>query len=82
MAPAALRSSGSADKVRALAVALLVMAAILYAADAQQLQCSGAQKHWVVADLFFARNHVSDAGFARLKSLARYSTPGSTARKL
>jgi hypothetical protein len=59
--------------VRAIAVALLVMAASLDAADAQQLQCSGAQKQWVVADLFFARNHVSEAGFARF--LAAEVTP-------
>ena len=56
-----------------MAVALLVMAASFDAAAAQQLQCSGAQKPWVVADLLFARNHVSEAGFARF--LATEVTP-------
>ena len=56
-----------------MAVALLVMAASFDAAAAQELECSGAQKQWVVADLFFARNHVSEAGFARF--LATEVTP-------
>ena len=56
-----------------MAVALLVMAASCDAAATQQLECSGAQKQWVVADLFFARNHVSEAGFARF--LATEVTP-------
>jgi len=56
-----------------MAVALLVMAASFDAAATQELECSGAQKQWVVADLFFARNHVSEAGFARF--LATEVTP-------
>jgi hypothetical protein len=56
-----------------MAVALLVMAASFDAAATQELECSGAQKQWVVADLFFARNHVSEAGFARF--LAAEVTP-------
>jgi hypothetical protein len=59
--------------VRAVAVALFVLAAGLDAADAQQLQCSGTQKPWVVADLLFGRTRVSEAGFARF--LAAEVTP-------
>jgi hypothetical protein len=59
--------------VRTAAVALLILAASFNAADAQQLQCTGTQKPWVVADLLFGRTHVSEAGFARF--LAAEVTP-------
>ena len=59
--------------MRAAAVALLLLAASFEAANAQQLQCSGTQKPWVVADLLFGRTHVSEASFARF--LAAEVTP-------
>ena len=59
--------------MRTAAVALLILAASFNAADAQQLQCTGTQKPWVVADLLFGRTHVSEAGFARF--LAAEVTP-------
>ena len=59
--------------MRTAAVALLVLAASFDAASAQQLQCSGAQKPWVVADLLFGRTRVSEASFARF--LAAEVTP-------
>ena len=37
------------------------------------LQCSGAQKPWVVADLLFGRTHVSEASWSRF--LATEVTP-------
>jgi hypothetical protein len=50
------------------------MAAGIAAADAQPaIQCSGAQKPWVVADLLFGRTHVSEASWARF--LATEVTP-------
>jgi hypothetical protein len=52
---------------------LLALAVSFNAAGAQQLQCSGAQKPWVVADLLFGRSNVSEAGFARF--LAAEVTP-------
>lgn len=53
---------------------LLILIAGAAAASAQTpLQCSGAQKSWVVADLLFGRSHVSEAGFARF--LAAEVTP-------
>jgi len=60
--------------LRADALAAALFLALTASAAAQPaLQCSGAQKPWVVADLFFARNHVSEAGFARF--LAAEVTP-------
>jgi hypothetical protein len=59
--------------VRAAAVALLVVAASFAAAEAQQLQCSGTQKSWLVADLLFGRTQVSERAFARF--LAAEVTP-------
>jgi hypothetical protein len=59
--------------VRAAAVAFLVLAASFAAANAQQPQCSGAQKPWVVADLLFGRTRVSETSFARF--LAAEVTP-------
>jgi hypothetical protein len=55
------------------AIVLLALAAGITPAAAQQLQCSGTQKAWVVADLLFGRTHVSEAGFARF--LAAEVTP-------
>jgi hypothetical protein len=52
---------------------LLALVAVIAPAAAQQLQCSGTQKSWVVADLLFGRTHVSEAGFARF--LAAEVTP-------
>jgi hypothetical protein len=45
---------------------LLTIALGSVCASAQPaLQCSGAQKPWVVADLLFGRTNVSEASFAR-----------------
>jgi hypothetical protein len=61
-------------RARAAAVVLLAMIAGIATADAQPaLQCSGAQKPWVVADLLFGRTHVSEASWARF--LAAEVTP-------
>ena len=50
------------------------MIAGIATADAQPaLQCSGAQKPWMVADLLFGRTHVSEASWARF--LATEVTP-------
>ena len=51
--------------VRAAALALLILAAGLDASEAQTLQCAGAQKSWVTAELLFGRNHVSEAAWNR-----------------
>jgi Protein of unknown function (DUF3574) len=58
---------------RAAIVGVLALAASFAAADAQQLQCSGTQKPWMVADLLFGRDHVSEAKWARF--LADEVTP-------
>jgi hypothetical protein len=51
---------------RAAAIGFAALVALLSAAQAQTaLQCSGAQKSWVVADLLFGRTRVSEASFAR-----------------
>jgi hypothetical protein len=50
---------------RAAALALLILAAGLNASEAQTLQCTGAQKSWVTAELLFGRNHVSEAAWNR-----------------
>ena len=61
-------------RVRAAAIGLLSLAAGIAAAKAQPaLQCSGAQKPWIVADLLFGRSRVSEARFARF--LAAEVTP-------
>src|SRR5215217_3045100 len=52
---------------------LLIFFAVERASAQPTQQCTGAQNQWVVADLFFARNHVSEAGFARF--LAAEVTP-------
>ena len=77
MAPAAPRSSGSAGSIlreRAAALGLLALVAGVAPATAQSaLQCSGAQKSWVVADLLFGRTRVSEANWVRF--LATEVTP-------
>ena len=62
--------------MRARATAIVLLASIAGAATAHgqpALQCSGAQKPWVVADLLFGRTHVSEASWARF--LATEVTP-------
>jgi hypothetical protein len=50
----------------AAVIFLLVSIAGVTTANAQPaLQCSGAQKPWMVADLLFGRSHVSEASWAR-----------------
>jgi hypothetical protein len=59
---------------RAAAIGLVALVAGVTAAhDQPMLQCSGAQKSWVVADLLFGRTHVSETSFARF--LATEVTP-------
>ena len=61
-------------RARAIVAFLLAAIAFLTPADAQPaLQCSGAQKPWVVAELLFGRTHVSEASWARF--LATEVTP-------
>jgi len=55
----------TALRTRATIVGLLVLAASFDVAGAQQLQCSGTQKSWVVADLLFGRNHISERSWTR-----------------
>jgi hypothetical protein len=55
-----------------LALALLIVTGANVSAQ-PPLQCSGAQKPWVVADLLFGRTRVSDARWARF--LATEVTP-------
>ena len=53
-------------RARAAVIVLLASIAGTTTADAQSaVQCSGAQKPWVVADLLFGRTHVSEASWAR-----------------
>ena len=42
-----------------------MLAAVQAAAAQPALSCTGTQKSWVVADLLFGRNHVSEAGWSR-----------------
>ena len=61
-------------RARAVAIVLLASIAGVATVHAQPpLQCSGAQKPWVVADLLFGRSHVSEASWARF--LAAEVTP-------
>jgi hypothetical protein len=61
-------------RVRATTLGLLVLAALTSSGWPQSmLQCSGAQKFWVVAELLFGRTRVSDARWARF--LASEVTP-------
>ena len=53
-------------RARAAVIVLLASIAGTTTADAQSaVQCGGAQKPWVVADLLFGRTHVSEASWAR-----------------
>jgi hypothetical protein len=61
-------------RAAAAAAGLLALAAAIGVADAQPaLQCSGAQKPWLVADLLFGRERVSEASWSRF--LAAEVTP-------
>jgi hypothetical protein len=61
-------------RARAVVIVLFASIAGIATADAQSaVQCSGAQKPWVVADLLFGRTHVSEANWARF--LATEVTP-------
>ena len=61
-------------RARIVAVTLFAAIAGIVTANAQSaIQCSGAQKPWVVADLLFGRPHVSEASWARF--LAAEVTP-------
>ena len=56
------------------AIGLLALIAATLAANSQSsLQCSGAQKSWIVADLLFGRTRVSDTNWTRF--LAAEVTP-------
>jgi hypothetical protein len=59
--------------LRASAAAIVLLALATAASAQPTLQCSGAQKSWVVADLLFGRAHVSDASWSRF--LATEVTP-------
>jgi uncharacterized protein DUF3574 len=50
---------------RAAALGLLTLVAAHSAASAQQLQCTGSQKSWVVAELLFGREHISEGSWSR-----------------
>jgi hypothetical protein len=60
-------------RARAIAVVLATIAGLATANAQPALQCSGAQKPWVVADLLVGRTHVSEASWARF--LATEVTP-------
>jgi hypothetical protein len=52
--------------MRALLIAFVpLLAAIGSQAHAQQLQCTGNQKSWVVAELLFGREHISERSWSR-----------------
>jgi hypothetical protein len=50
---------------RAAAVGLLILIAGLNVSAAQTLECTGTQKSWVVAELLFGREHVSEEAWTR-----------------
>ena len=50
---------------RATAIAILALVATTRFAIAQQLQCTGNQKAWVVAELLFGRERVNEARWQR-----------------
>ena len=50
---------------RTFIVLLTIALGSVCASALPALQCSGAQKPWVVADLLFGRTNVSEASFAR-----------------
>jgi hypothetical protein len=61
-------------RIGKIALGVLVLAALSCPAPAQPaLQCSGAQKPWVVAELLFGRSRVSGASWRRF--LANEITP-------
>jgi hypothetical protein len=61
-------------RARTAVIVLLATIAGIATVNAQPaLQCSGAQKPWVVADLLLGRTHVSEASWARF--LATEVTP-------
>jgi hypothetical protein len=61
-------------RTRAGVIVLLATIAGIATVNAQPaLQCTGAQKPWIVADLLFGRTHVSEASWARF--LATEVTP-------
>ena len=59
--------------LRAATIGLLALIAGSNAAAAQQLECTGTQKSWMVAELLFAREHVSEARWSQF--LASEVTP-------
>jgi hypothetical protein len=59
--------------LRALAVAIALLAADVAAWAQPALQCGAGQNSWIVADLLFGRSHVSEAGWSRF--LAAEVTP-------
>jgi hypothetical protein len=59
--------------LRALATALVLLAAGHAAVAQSSPQCSGAQKPWLEAELLFGRGHVSEAAWSRF--LAAEVTP-------
>lgn len=60
-------------RLRAIAIGLLVVAPGCHAALGQQLQCTGNQKSWVVAELLFGLEHVNGRSWGRF--LASEITP-------
>ena len=60
--------------MRAVAIGLLALVALASpVATEPVLQCSGAQKSWIVAELLFGRDRVSETRWARF--LAKEVTP-------
>lgn len=51
--------------LRAAALGLLALIAACNSVAAQQLQCTGNQKSWVVAELLFGREHVGERAWER-----------------
>jgi hypothetical protein len=60
-------------RARLAAVGLLLVAGVAVSDAQTALQCSGAQKPWIVADLLFGRTNVNEANWARF--LAAEVTP-------
>ena len=60
-------------RLRTAAIGLVALAAICSDARAQQLQCTGNQKSWMVAELLFGRERVSERAWTRF--LAAEVTP-------
>ncbi len=55
--------------MRARAAVIFLLASIATANAQPTLQCTGARKPWVVADLLFGRTHVSEASWARFLAI-------------